>query len=104
MTQDQDGPHLYGTPDPKSEEPAPENGLHGEDKAAGEHPEFRHQETLEDGRTVMVEEQSGVAFAEAMGTTGLTPDPAERSAGSDPDSKPVPPMQDLPERKGGSAA
>lgn len=89
---DAKGPHLYGTPDPKDQPPPPESGLHGERKAsAASHPELRHEEKLADGSTVIVEEQSGVAFAEATGAAGLS---KERSV--TPAQPPAPPPTPSP--------
>lgn len=89
---DAKGPHLYGTPDPKNQPSPPAAGLHGEQKAgAASHPELRHEEKLADGSTVIVEEQSGVAFAEATGAAGLS---KERSA--TPAQPPAPPPMPAP--------
>lgn len=95
---DAKGPHLYGTPDPKSQPSPPAAGLHGEQKAgATSHPELRHEEKLADGSTVIIEEQSGVAFAEATGAAGLTREqkatPAQPPA---PPPMPAPPPAPLP--------
>lgn len=62
-------PHLYGTADEADRDPPAAQGMRGEnrpDEAAG----YAHDLTLGDGRTVTVEQASGVAFAEATGAAG----------------------------------
>jgi hypothetical protein len=74
-----DGPHLYGTPDPKSQQPPPAGGLRGErvpPPADDASPELTH--TVDAGdRPVRVQEASGSAFVEAAGKAGQKNDDEE---------------------------
>jgi hypothetical protein len=73
-----DDPRVYGMPDPSNRQPPGEEGMRGEEGAQREaDPEFAHTEILPDGRKVVIEEDSGVAYAEATGKTD------ERASGKD---------------------
>lgn len=65
MADRQDGPHLYGTPDPDNPPPAAKGGMRGE-RSGGQEDEARtFARTLHvDGREVIVEETSGAVFAD----------------------------------------
>lgn len=64
---DSDGTHIYGGPDPKDADSPPVEGLRGEQAGAGDRPDLRRTTMLSDGRTVEIEETSGVAAAEERG-------------------------------------
>jgi hypothetical protein len=63
--------HLYGAPDPKHRADPPESGFRGEASPLPSRPELRQEETLATGSKVRVDYQSGTAFAEATGATGV---------------------------------
>ena len=72
--------HLYGTADPKHPSDPPEAGFRGEAAPISSRPELSREKTLATGSTVRIEHQSGVAFAEATGATGV-PQGAVQHAG-----------------------
>ena len=61
--------HAYGTADPENRQTPTANGFHGEGKAplAPASPENTYTTAVAGGGTVEVEEESGVAAAEAAG-------------------------------------
>lgn len=59
--------HLYGGSDPTDDTPPTSEGFRGEGAPDGDRPEQRRSEMLSDGRTVEVEEESGIAYAESQG-------------------------------------
>jgi len=64
MAEKDDGPRLYGTPDPDNPPPAAKGGMRGE-RSADQDDGATLQRTLDvDGRAVVVEETSGAVFAE----------------------------------------
>jgi hypothetical protein len=70
---DGDEPRVYGAPDPDQQQPPAKQGLRGEQGAAKPlREDLAHDETMPDGRTVEIEEQSGTAFAEVTGAAGTT--------------------------------
>ena len=74
--------HVYGEADPDNRQTPAANGFHGEAKAplAGAPPE-QTRTVVADGRPIVVEEESGIAAAEAAGNTGAQGD-ANETAGS----------------------
>ena len=68
-----ESPRVYGQADDSSRTPPAPGGMRGEnaDPLATPDPEMAHEETLPDGRRVILEETNGVAFAEATGAAGL---------------------------------
>jgi hypothetical protein len=85
-----DGPHLYGTPDAKSQQPPPAGGLRGEGAplpADDASPELTH--TVDAGdRPVLVQEASGSAFVEATGKAGHKNDDEEPGRASTAGDRP----------------
>lgn len=74
----QDQPHIYGSPDPENRAPPPEEGFRGE--GYPKKPADKDQIRPVDGAPgVRVQEQSGVAYAEAEGAG--KPAPASGSSG-----------------------
>jgi len=70
-TDDDDRARIYGAPDPDQQQPPPEQGLRGEQSGAREgRPGLAHTERMPDGREILVEEDSGTAFAEVTGRAG----------------------------------
>jgi hypothetical protein len=60
-----DGPHLYGTPDPDNPPPVSKGGMRGERTGDQEKDAAGLARTLHvDGREVVVEETSGAVFAD----------------------------------------
>lgn len=78
-----DKPRVYGAPDPDNRQPPAEQGLRGEQGAAKPvRTDLAHEETTPDGATILIEEQSGTAFAEVTGeASGRDPDDREEAAG-----------------------
>lgn len=71
MPDDDDRARVYGAPDPDQQQPPPEEGFRGEESGAREgRPDLAHTEHAPDGRDIVVEEESGTAFAEVTGRTG----------------------------------
>ena len=64
MADKDDGPHLYGTPDPDNPPPAARGGMRGERSADHDDTETLQRTLDVDGREVTVEETSGAVFAE----------------------------------------
>lgn len=64
MADKDDGPHLYGTPDPDNPPPAAKGGMRGEHSADQDDTETLQRTLDVDGREVTVEETSGAVFAE----------------------------------------
>jgi hypothetical protein len=65
MAEKNDGPHLYGTPDPDNPPPVAEGGMRGERSGDQEDDAAALARTLRvDGRKVVVEETSGAVFAD----------------------------------------
>ena len=70
-----DDARLYGMSDPDDRQPPGEEGFRGEQSARCQgRTDLAHVETLPDGDRVLIEEDSGTAFAEVTG----------RAAGKDP--------------------
>lgn len=63
---------LYGMADPANHQAPAENGMRGEAAADREHG-YRRDVTLPDQTAIVVEEESGVAFAEASGAVAAPP-------------------------------
>lgn len=70
MTEQTDGPHLYGTPDPDNPEPVAKGGMRGE-RTGDQASETRGltRDLSVDGRNVSVEETSGSVYAEQTDAT-----------------------------------
>lgn len=64
MADKDNGPHLYGTPDPDNPPPAAKGGMRGERSADQDDTETLQRTLDVDGREVTVEETSGAVFAE----------------------------------------
>ena len=64
-----EGFRLYGTADPENDQAPPAGGMRGEGNATPEDAgqSLTHEITSSDGRTLTLEEQSGVSFVEASG-------------------------------------
>jgi len=76
MADDDDRARVYGGPDPDQQQPPPEQGFRGEQSGArAGRPDLVHAERTPDGRDILVEEESGNAFAEVAGLAGAKPDP-----------------------------
>jgi hypothetical protein len=60
------GIHIYGTSDPDSPPPLAPGGMRGERTGQQNSSGFAHAEEVND-RPIVIEETSGVAFAEAAG-------------------------------------
>ena len=71
MSDQNDGPHLYGTPDPNNPEPISKGGMRGE-RSGDREPEAGTLKRTQQvgGRTVTIEETSGSVYAEETGETG----------------------------------
>jgi hypothetical protein len=82
-----DGFRLYGTADPENNQTPPAGGMRGEGDAtpAGTDESLTHEMVSSDGRTLTLEEQSGVSFVEASGRTGERPIAAAPMRGAGPD-------------------
>jgi hypothetical protein len=70
---DDTSPRLYGDADPDNRQPAGTEGMRGEGNPEVEQPEGERDVDAE-GQHVTIEETSGIAVAEAQGTTGLARD------------------------------
>lgn len=70
-----DGFRLYGTADPENNQQPPAGGMRGEGYATPEPAaeDLTHTMISSDGRTIALEEQSGVSFVEASGRAGERP-------------------------------
>ncbi|MEH3047152.1 hypothetical protein [Sphingomonas adhaesiva] len=69
-----DGLRLYGTPDHDMDQAPAAGGMRGEGNATPEADAgWRHRVSLDGSRRVEVEEQSGLAYAEATGTVMSAP-------------------------------
>lgn len=79
---DSDQPRVYGAPDPDNRQSPAEQGLRGEQGAAKPvRTDLAHEVTTPDGDTIILEEQSGTAFAEVTGeASGRDPDDREGAA------------------------
>lgn len=78
-------PHPYGAADPDNRQTPTANGFHGEGKAPlpGDSPAPPHQVMVAGGNTVTVQEESGIAAAEAMGNVNTAAQgDAEETAGA----------------------
>lgn len=65
MADRNDGPHLYGNPDPDNPPPAAKGGMRGERSGEQEDEARTFARTLHvNGREVIVEETSGAVFAD----------------------------------------
>jgi len=74
MANDDDRARIYGAPDPDQQQPPPEQGFRGEQSGAkAGRPDLAHAERTADGRDVLLEEESGTAFAEVTGKAGGKP-------------------------------
>jgi len=72
---DDDRARIYGAPDTDQQQPPPEQGFRGEQSGAREgRPDLAHAERTPDGRKIVLEEDSGTAFAEATGGAGSRPE------------------------------
>ena len=70
---DDDRARIYGAPDTDQQQPPPEQGFRGEQSGAREgRADLAHTERTPDGRKIVLEEDSGTAFAEATGRAGGT--------------------------------
>ncbi|WP_420139657.1 hypothetical protein [Sphingomonas sp.] len=69
---------VYGQPDGEDDQAVPEEGLRGEQGAPARlREDLSHDVKGADGSPITLQEQSGVAFAEASGAAdGQDPDPA----------------------------
>ncbi|SEJ42529.1 hypothetical protein SAMN05428950_1012186 [Sphingomonas sp. OV641] len=98
---------VYGMADPANNQAPADNGLRGEGAAEGLDTKYRREVTPPDQPTIVVEEESGVAFAESNGA--VTPPRHNETAGNPaaaqatpPDPMPVraalspPPMEAVP--------
>jgi hypothetical protein len=75
MSDDKAAPRVYGAPDPENRQPPPPMGMRGEEGAPlSDPPPGQSREASVDGRTIVVEETSGVAAAEATGKIGVDDD------------------------------
>ena len=71
-----DEPRIYGMPDPTNRQPPGEEGFRGEEGAQRRgRPELAHAETGPDGKPIVIEEESGTAFAEVTGRAGGEDEP-----------------------------
>ena len=71
MISDDNGPRLYGTPDPDNPEPPAEGGMCGErpGQQRDDAPVFTRVAQV-NGHDVVIEETSGVAYAEEVKRSG----------------------------------
>lgn len=81
-----DGFRLYGTADPENNQTPPAGGMRGEGNAIpeGTDESLTHDIVSSDGRTLTLEEQSGVSFVEASGRAGEPARAAEPVPRSEP--------------------
>lgn len=71
MDDKNDGPHLYGTPDPNNPEPVSKGGMKGERSGDQEADAPTMSRKLEvEGRDVTIEQTSGSVYAEETGKAG----------------------------------
>ena len=78
-------PHPYGTADPDNRQTPADNGMRGEGVAPlpGDSPAPPHKVMVAGGSTVTIQEESGVAAAEATGNINTAAQgDAEETAGS----------------------
>lgn len=76
MSDRRDDARTYGMPDPDNRQPPGEEGLRGEESGQRRgRDDLAHTESLPDGDQVLIEEDSGTAFAEVTGhADGKAPD------------------------------
>jgi hypothetical protein len=82
---------VYGAADEANRDPPPSQGMRGEQTAPltrDGQPELSHAVTLENGKRVVVSEDSGVAYAEATGRAGRV----ATAIGPEPEPEPEPEM------------
>lgn len=71
MADDDDRARIYGAPDPDQQQSPPKQGFRGEQSGAkAGRPDLAHAERTPDGHDILVEEESGSAFAEVTGKAG----------------------------------
>jgi hypothetical protein len=71
MSDRRDDIRTYGMPDPDNRQPPGEEGFRGEESGQRRgRADLTHKERLPDGDTVLIEEESGTAFAEVTGRAG----------------------------------
>ncbi len=88
MAERDSGVRVYGAPDPDNRQPAPDQGMRGEQGASlAPREDLSHELPGEHG-PIAVQEQSGVSFAEATGRAAMPQGQGEAPEGRTRDAGP----------------